>query len=74
MPPKSLSPVAASTLPDDAVVRDHDVESAELREPAGYHLGIPVVYTSDYLVPDEPDWRQLEQDIGRLIRGLAEAT
>lgn len=37
-------------------------------------IGIPVVYTSDYLVPEEPDWRQLEQDIGRLIRELAEAT
>lgn len=37
-------------------------------------LGIPVVYTSDYLVPDEPDWRELERDIGHLIRGIAEAT
>jgi AcrR family transcriptional regulator len=48
------------SLPEDALVR--------------MLIGIPVVYTSDYLVPDEPDWRQLEQDIGRLIRGLAEAT
>jgi AcrR family transcriptional regulator len=37
-------------------------------------IGIPLVYTSDYLVPEEPVWEQLEQDIGRLIRGLAEAT
>jgi AcrR family transcriptional regulator len=37
-------------------------------------LGIPVVYTSDYLVPEEPDWKKVERDIARLIRGLAEAT
>ena len=47
-------------LPEDALVR--------------MLIGIPVVYTSDYLVPEEPDWRQLEQDIGRLVRELAEAT
>jgi AcrR family transcriptional regulator len=37
-------------------------------------MAIPVVYTSDYLVPEEPDWDHLKLQIGRLIRGMAEGT